>query len=38
LSERQTGFKTFKLFKASPPFDGAQGRLSSPGSRGRMKN
>jgi hypothetical protein len=30
-------FKTFKLFKPPPPFDAAQGMLSSPATWGRMK-
>jgi hypothetical protein len=30
-------FKTFKPFKPPPPFDAAQGMLSSPAARGRMK-
>jgi hypothetical protein len=30
-------FKVFKPFKPSPSFDEAQDRLSSPASRGRMK-
>jgi hypothetical protein len=30
-------FKKFKLFKPPLPFDVAQGRLSSPATRGRIK-
>ena len=30
-------FHSFKLFKPPPPFDAAQGRLSSPRRRGRIK-